>query len=82
LAVATKYARRGLGAALILDAVTRAMRAEPAIFALLVDAKDDPARSFYARLGFRPLASRPSRPYWLIAEAARRLMDNANRPGP
>ncbi len=75
LAVATKHARQGLGAALILDAVTRAMRAEPAIFALVVDAKDDNAHNFYTRLGFRSLTSRPSSLYWLISEATQRLAE-------
>ena len=73
LAVATRCTRQGLGAALILDAAARAARAEPAIFALIVDAKDDNAGRFYQRLGFRPLVSRPSSLYWPIAEAARRL---------
>ena len=70
LAVATRCTGQGLGAALILDAV---VRAEPAIFALIVDAKDDNAGRFYRHLGFRPLVSRPSSLYWPIAEAARRL---------
>ncbi|HME21638.1 MAG TPA: GNAT family N-acetyltransferase [Acetobacteraceae bacterium] len=73
LAVATRYARQGLGAALILDAVTRATRAEPAIFALIVDAIDDDASRFYVHLGFRPLISRPSSLYWPVAEAVRRI---------
>lgn len=73
LAVATGYTGQGLGAALILDAVTRAMRAGPAIFALIVDAKDDNASRFFAHLGFRPLVSRPSSLFWPIAEAARRI---------
>jgi len=73
LAVATRYARQGLGAALILDAVTRATRAEPAIFALIVDAIDDNASRFYAHLGFRPLLSRPTSMYWPVAEAIRRM---------
>ena len=73
LAVATRYGRQGLGAALILDAVTRATRAEPAIFALIVDAVDDNAGRFHAHLGFRPLLSRPTSLYWPVAEAARRM---------
>jgi ribosomal protein S18 acetylase RimI-like enzyme len=73
LAVATRYARQGLGAALILDAVTRATRAEPAIFALIVDAIDDNAGRFYVHLGFRPLISRPTSLYWPVAEAVRRI---------
>jgi len=75
LAVATRCARQGLGAALILDAAERAARAEPAIFALIVDAKDDNASRFYMRLGFRPLISRSASLYWPIAEAARRLRE-------
>lgn len=73
LAVATGHTGQGLGAALILDAVERATRAEPAIFTLIVDANDDNASHFYAHLGFRPLTSRPSSLYWPVAEAARRL---------
>jgi ribosomal protein S18 acetylase RimI-like enzyme len=74
IAVATRYTRQGLGAALILDAVMRATRAEPAVFALIVDAKDENATSFYVHLGFRPLISRPASLYWPVAEAARRLI--------
>ena len=73
LAVATRCAGQGLGAALILDAAARAARAEPAIFALIVDAKDANAERFYQHLGFRRLASRPSSFYWPIADAVRRL---------
>lgn len=73
LAVATRYGRQGLGAALILDAVTRATRAEPAIFALIVDAIDDDASRYYVHLGFRPLISRPSSLYWPVSEAVRRI---------
>lgn len=75
LAVATKHARQGLGAALILDVVTRAARGEAAIFALIVDAKDDNAHNFYTRLGFPPLTSRPSSLYWPVSEAARLLAE-------
>lgn len=73
LAVATRYARQGLGAALILDAAMRATRAKPAIYALVVDAKDDNARRFYVHLGFRSPNSRPGSLYWPVAEAVRRM---------
>jgi len=73
LAVATAAAGQGLGATLVIDAVSRAMRAEPAIFALLVDAKDAAAARFYAHLGFRPLASRRLGFYLPVAEVARRI---------
>ena len=51
----------------------RAARAEPAIFALIVDAKDDPAIAFYERLQFRRFASRPSSLYLPLATALRAL---------
>jgi hypothetical protein len=49
------------------------MRAEPAIFALIVDAKDEPAVAFYSHLGFRAFASRPMSLFLPVAEAQRRL---------
>jgi ribosomal protein S18 acetylase RimI-like enzyme len=49
------------------------MRAEPAIFALIVDAKDEVAVGFYEHLGFHRFASRPMALFLPIAEAARRL---------
>ena len=45
----------------------------PAIFALIVDAKEGAARSFYEHHGFRRFASRPMTLYLPIAEGARRL---------
>ncbi len=73
LAVATQFAGQGLGAALIVDAVKRAMRADPAVFAIIVDAKDDAARRFYAHHGFCAFISRPLSLYLPIAEAAKRI---------
>ncbi len=73
LAVDEKFGAQGLGSALIVDAVARAMRSEPAIFALVVDAKGDTAASFYKYLGFRSFLSEPMRLFIPIAEAARRL---------
>ena len=73
LAVATRNVKQGLGAALIVDAITRSMRAEPVIFALIVDAKDDAAGRFYVHHGFRPFISRPASLYLPIAEAVRRI---------
>ncbi len=74
LAVDRRSRGQGLGSALIVDAVARAMRSEPAIFALVVDAKDESALSFYQHLGFRRFASQPMRLFIPIAEAARRLL--------
>ena len=74
LAVDREFRGRGLGGLLIVDAITRAMRAEPAIFALIVDAKDEIAVGFYEHLGFHRFASRPMTLFLPIAEAARRIV--------
>ncbi len=52
LAVHSEYQGRGGGAALLADAIQRAARNEIASFALVVDAKDERARSFYEHHGF------------------------------
>lgn len=52
LAVDQAYKGRGLGAAMLADALARAIRAEIAAYALLVDAKDDVAAAFYSHHGF------------------------------
>lgn len=52
LAVASAYQGRKLGAALLADAAVRAMRSEVAVFALVVDAKDETAEAFYGHHGF------------------------------
>lgn len=69
LAVAERFHGKGLGSAFIVDAIGRAMRAEPAIFALIVDAKDDAAHRFYLHHGFRSLISRPLSLFLPVAEA-------------
>ncbi len=74
LAVDGRFQGRGLGAGLVVDAVGRAMKSEPAIYALVVDAKDDAALRFYEHLGFRRFISQPMRLFLPVAEAARRLM--------
>jgi ribosomal protein S18 acetylase RimI-like enzyme len=73
LAVDQRFRKQGLGSLLVVDAVARAMRAEPAIFALVVDAKDEVALGFYEHLGFYRFASRPMTLYLPIAEAAKNL---------
>ena len=55
LAVDQEYRKRGLGAALLWDAVQRSAAAEIAAFALLVDAKDEDAAAFYRHHGFLTL---------------------------
>jgi GNAT superfamily N-acetyltransferase len=59
LAVDQRFRDRGLGAALIFDAAERATRSDAAIFALVVDAKDESAAEFYRHIGFRAFKSKP-----------------------
>jgi GNAT superfamily N-acetyltransferase len=57
LAVDQAYRGRKLGAALLWDVAMRAARSEVAVFALVVDAKDDCAADFYRR--FEPFGATP-----------------------
>lgn len=52
LAVHLDYRGQKLGGALLWDAMMRTIRSEVAVFALVVDAKDDQAVSFYRHHGF------------------------------
>jgi len=61
LAVHRDYRGRKLGAALLWDAILRALRSEMGVFALLVDAKDEQAAAFYRHHGFIGLSSLPNR---------------------
>src|ERR1035441_2140845 len=54
LAVAGAFHGRKLGGALLWDAVERAARSEVAVYALVVDVKDQQAESFYLYHGFVP----------------------------
>lgn len=60
LAVSLHARGAGLGAYLMTDAMARSLRSEVAWAAFLVDAKDDTARSFYARYGFQSLLDDPN----------------------
>lgn len=58
LAIDLAFQGRQLGGALLADAAERAARSEVAVFALLVDAKDETAAAFYRHHGFEPLGGR------------------------
>jgi GNAT superfamily N-acetyltransferase len=75
LAVDRQHRGRGLGAALLFDAIERAIRADAAVFAVIVDAKDAPAAAFYQHHGFRPFASLPQR-LFLPTATAMKLLEN------
>lgn len=59
LAVDHGFQGRGLGSALLADALARAVRAEIAAYALTVDAKDETAAAFYRHHGFIALPQTP-----------------------
>jgi ribosomal protein S18 acetylase RimI-like enzyme len=52
LAIHKAFQGQHLGGALLADAALRAARSEVAVFALIVDAKDEAAASFYRHHGF------------------------------
>lgn len=61
LAVDVMQQNRGIGAALLNDALTRVVRAseQVAVRAVVVHAVDDHAAQFYERFGFRALSTAP-----------------------
>lgn len=67
LAVDQNFRGRGLGGALIIDAARKSSISDQAVFALIVDAKDDQAAAFYKHLGFQPFISRPMSLYVPVA---------------
>jgi GNAT superfamily N-acetyltransferase len=73
LAVDQHFRGRRLGSALVIDAARRAAGADPAIFALVVDAKDESAAAFYEHLEFRRFVSRPMSLYLPIATALKAM---------
>ncbi|EJW10835.1 Acetyltransferase [Rhodovulum sp. PH10] len=77
LAVDRRFRRKGLGRALVMDAAVRAGGSDPAIFALLVDAKDDAAITFYRHNGFRSFASKPHCLFLPVATALQALQDDS-----
>lgn len=68
LAVDAKGRGRGLGTELLLDALRRCLRSETASLAVVVDAKDDAAASFYGRHDFVRLAEQPNRLFMPMVE--------------
>ena len=59
LAVDQAFKGRGLGGALLADALMRVVRSEIAAYALVVDAKDIRAADFYRHHGFLETATKP-----------------------
>lgn len=59
LAVDVKYRGRGLGAALLANALHRAANSDIPAVAVIVDAKDESAADFYRHFGFMQLVDDP-----------------------
>jgi len=74
LAVDQGFQRRGLGEDLLLDAVNRVLRASSdiGIVAILLDAKHEKAKRFYARYEFESLPDQPLT-LWLPMAAIAKL---------
>lgn len=73
LAVHQGFNGAGLGSALVVDAASRSLRADIAAFAMVVDAKDEGAATFYRHLGFRDLNSDNRSLFIALARLAERL---------
>jgi ribosomal protein S18 acetylase RimI-like enzyme len=71
LAVDRRYQGKQLGAALLFDAIARAIRADAAVFALVVDAKDEAAARFYRHYGFEAFSGRAARMFLPVATASK-----------
>jgi GNAT superfamily N-acetyltransferase len=63
LAVSSAHQGRGLGEFLLLDAVRRVLHASTAmaVYAVVVEAKNDQVAAFYGRYGFLPFPTMPLR---------------------
>lgn len=75
LAVDRDFKGMGLGGALLADALDRAMRAEIAAYALVVDAKDESATAFYRHHGLIAFAGQPLLLFLPLATAGRAGLD-------
>lgn len=66
LAVDRRYGGQGFGALLVADALKRIARSDIAVYALIVDAKDDAAVGFYRNFGFIPFDDKPYKLFFPI----------------
>lgn len=73
LAVQQAYKGRGLGAALLSDAIMRVIQSEIAAYALIVDAKDNEAAAFYSHHGFLELVGESMQLFLPMATAVELL---------
>lgn len=74
LAVDQRFQGRGLGGMLLMDATRRCIQSPPAVYTLLVDAKNDQAVAFYQRFGFQQVVDRPRTLFLPLATAEKALL--------
>ena len=81
LATALAARGQGIGALLLVDALKRIIRvaSDVGVTLVLVDAKDDPAASFYQHFGFVPLPDNPLRLALAVDTAKRALAPPSTR---
>jgi hypothetical protein len=72
---------RGLGAALLADALLRTARVEMGVFAMIVDTKDDAAQRFYEKHGFTLLAGEQRLPNFSEREPRLPRRSSTRLPG-
>lgn len=70
LAVDRHHRSKGLGGALLFDAIERVTRSEIPAYAMVVDAKDAAAIAFYRHHGFLPFESVPNTLYLPLTRSA------------
>lgn len=75
LAVDLRYRGRRLSDALIADAIRRSVESTVAVFAIVVDAKDESLVTFYRDRGFVSLSSAPNTLFLPLSEAIKRLAE-------
>lgn len=73
LAVDSTFKGRGLGGALVLDALARSLKSEIAAYAMLVDPKDEAAAAFYRHHGFIAFEAQPLKLFLPLATAKKVL---------
>jgi GNAT superfamily N-acetyltransferase len=73
LAIDQRFRGKGLGGALLADAALRVLNGDVKAFALIVDAKDEPAVAFYEHHGFQRFTAKPQSLFLSLATVKKAL---------
>lgn len=74
LAVDLRHQRKRVASVMLIDAAQRAINSDPAVYALVVDAKNEAAAEFYRRNDFVRFESEPRRMFLPLATFRKALM--------